>query len=732
MRLAPESNLALASPGFAPKSVSMSEQSVALEDMLGPGTPGPGSSLSRAEDGTDDQSPDMETRSLIASSVFSKGGDKIYFDGPSLLPVSPMPFSPNSQSLTVPTNIPRGHGSPHPLVPSTPMSGESFADPASPRKLGGFAQAQAKHISEWRKSTAAIKSRLPIGPSSPGVTLAVEGRKVTSPLIGSPRVRQHHYPRTVLTKLITQTNQKPVTTEVQHAPSAASSSPSPIASKEPLEEIIGERKNECSAQGAPIKHETVTSNTLSVLSNAETHRNSLNASPTVDSRRASSHETAQSNQRSSQSQVHSDHTYDSNFLSSDSVYDDEESNMIDIEGEVQTASRVWDTTIPIIARGNNVTGPTVVGTATAVVVRSLSVDRRATEEIRQDHLRLNASDPTSSIGPETSTPSSPQHPPSIVTPLSHRTDMPESAKSVYYSEDVHNVRQRAYLPYDEVTGYGPSFWDINYNASSGVQPSTTSPQRRPSENTSSIKSVVSYLTARSRASTVNSKVTKVSYKSTQSTGSSRWAWLSKKPLPPLPPPSPLPPSVLDTTSLDHGKPTLSVRKEHSAGTAPVLEPGQYQKSKISLVGQGEPQGWSDITNEKWSPENASREDETAGSSVFKSLGKFDMLGVDSIKVAKRKPSRQRSGPKLSETFDNGPRDLSNFSDSQPSRRTLGTFQPMVNSKTRKRLFFALIGIAMLAIILGAALGATLGHKHTGNASSSCSGDKVGVQCNLGA
>lgn len=739
MRLAPESNLALASPGFAPMSVSLSERSVALEDIMSPRTPDQGTSaLPSGEYGQGGQSPSLRTRSPIPSSIFPKGGDKIYLDQPSPMPVSSVPVTPNSQTLGVPENVTWGHGSPHPLVPSTPMSIDSFADGASPQKFHGFAQAQARHLSTLRKSSTSqsMANRLPIGPASgASPTTVTGGRKASlSSRVGSPRVRQHHYPRHGSTKPIVQaTKQSPVTVVLQRAASAAGSTTS--GSKERHQTPTTEETNDVSVQDQLAAHGAESLNDLQGLENASptgTQHDSLTVPPAPQSRRASSHESLQFDNRLSGSRTPSDYSYDSNYVSSDSVPDDEDDIAFDIVGQVQTASRVWDTTAPVIATTGNTTRPTVVGTATAVVVRSLSVDRGAGKEKMQESPHLDASSPTSGFEPDASTPTSPRHPPSIDSPPSHHTDMPESAKSVVFSDEAHDGKGRTYLPYDEVTGYGTNaFWEINRDASSSTQASNNVPRRRPSTTTAgSMKSVVSYITAKSRASTAASKATGISRKSTQSTPS-LWVWLTKKPLPPIPTSSPSSPNVLVNTHIDRNEPRLPVYQEQTRDVSPILEPGQYRRSKISLVGQGEPQGWNDITNEKWSPEP--REDDDGIETVFyRSIGKFDMLGVDSLKIAKRKSSRRRDDPKANEASAYGPHGVSNFSDTSQRSRFLRAPLPMPKTKPRKWICFVVMGIVTLSIILGASLGLTLGHDHRNDSPSTCGGNKTGTRCDLGA
>ncbi|KAF8484225.1 hypothetical protein JB92DRAFT_2837048 [Gautieria morchelliformis] len=707
MCLVPDSNLALASP-----SGSRSLEPVSA------GIPG-----------TDYQPSDFRVRSGLASSVFPKGGDKVYVDETSSLPVSPLPVSPNSQSLAAPAYVLRGHASPHPLVPSTPMSAESFADGASPQASHGFAQAQAIHFPVWRRAptSPSIASRLPIGPSSATATAATRGPNALLPRLGPPRVRQHHYPRQGFIKSVTQMDQTPATPAVQDAPVSSGSSSSPMDSNKQDRESTGVKSElpmhaESSAL-SPRKSHVLSA--LSHTSSTRTQRDSLTSSPTLGSRSVSAERAALSIQRSSFSQAHSRESYESNFLSSDSLFDEDESNL---DGEVQTASRVMDTAAPLIIRAGDVSRPTVVGMATAVVVRSKSTDRRAAQEAAQNPQHLNAGASISGFQPELSTPPSPRHPPSIDSPPSHRTDIPESAKSFNVSEDVHHEKLRTYLPHEEVAGYGSAFWDATQNAAPAGEHSTGTPKFRPSKP-GSVKSVISFITTRSKASTVASKVTKASHRSNHSTGSSRWAWLKRKPLPPLPPPSPPSPP-----SPSAGEIQFSFQKNNTGGSSPILQLGQYQKSKVALTGaqQGEPQGWRDITQEKWAPGLTDGESDTPALSYMNSFAKVDMFGADSLKVAKRKASRSQGASKRNKASDYGTRVLSRVPEAEFAHSITRHFRPLLRTKARKWLFFSLIGIVILAVILGAALG-SLGHKHnSGSGSSPCSGNQTGVKCNLDA
>ena len=645
------------------------------------------------------------------------------------------------------------------------MSAGNFSDAASPRGSHGVAQANAKHLSEWQKSpnSQSITSRLPIGPSSPAATAGTAGGpKGAPPRIGPSRVRQHHYPRHGSTNPVTSLQQALPTPNLQHAPSASGSIASPKDSYEQKQESTEAKEIEQPAQDAG--HDDMAVN-ISVLSNTSSTRTQWDSLTLPLSRPVSSKEVAESVQRSSQKQALSHHSYDSNFLPSDSSREVGDSNS-DVEGEVQTASRVLDTTAPLMTRFGDAERPTVVGLATAVLVRSKSTDLRAAEQIAQNHRHLDASIPTSgfepetfppSLGPlpftdflsdfaaeqktqnhqhldasspmsgfepETSAPPSPRHPPSIDSPPSHRTDIPESARSIPFSEEVYHPK---HLPYDEVTGQGFTFWDLAQSARSNVEPSTVS-KDRSFNNASSIKTVVSYITTKSKSSTIASKVTKVSHRSHQSTASSRWAWWKKKPLPPLPPPSPLSLNNLGSVSNDQGGQQLHVHNERIGGSSPILEPGQYQRSKVELVGQGEPQGWRDIADEKM-PGLTNAESETHESAfvdpIGKSVGRIDILGVDSLKMAGRKFTCRRNGFK-----ENGASPY-NSADDPPFRRILKSFRSLVTTKCAKWVGFSLIGIVILAIILGAVLGTTLRHNHS-NGSSSCSGNQTGVRCNLGA
>jgi hypothetical protein len=729
MRLVPESNLALDSPGFAPKSPALSESSYSPNVTSRSQSLDPGSAAPIGIQSSDYQLPDFRMRSGLASSVFPKGGDKVYFDEASSSPVSPLPVSPNSQSLAAPAYVLRGHGSPHPLVPSTPMSAESFANGASPQTSHGFAQAQANHFHVWRKSptSPSIASRLPIGPSSATAPAAAGGPKSPLPRLGAPRVRQHHYPRQGLTQAVTQMDQTSATPAVQDAPVSSGSSSSPMDSNKQKQESTGV-KSELPMQVESSAHGPRKSQVLSVLSHSSstrTQRDSLTPSPTLGSRTVSTEGAPSSIQRSSLSPAHSRESYASNFLSSDSLFEEDDSNL---EGEVQTASRVMDTAVPLITRAGDASRPTVVGMATAVVVRSKSVDRRAAQETAENPLHLDAGKSTSGFEPELSTPPSPRHPPSIDSPPSHRTDIPESAKSLNISEDVHRGKLRPYLPYEEVVGYGSAFWDATQNAGSTSERSIGTPKRRPS-NTGSAKSVISFITARSKASTIASKVTKASHRSNHSTHSSRWAWLKRKPLPALPPPSPPP-----LPSPSASKIQFSSHKNITGGSSPILELGQYQKSKVSLTReqQGEPQGWRDITQEKLEPGLADDESDTSALHYMNSFGKVDMFGVDSLKVARRKASRRQDASKRNKPFDYGTKDLSSAPEAGLAHSITRHFRPLLRTKARKWLFFSLMGIVVLTIILGAALG-SLAHKHnSGSAISRCSGNQTGVKCNLGA
>jgi len=768
-RLAPQRNSALDPPGL-PISVSMTEP-VRYDDMPSPWTPE--STPPTGVDATDDQSSDFPMQSSLASSVFPKGGDRIYFDGPPSLPVSPLSPLPNSQSLPVPGHVWLGHRSPHPLVPSTPMSAQSFSESASPRGSHGFAQANPNHLSGWGRSapSQSIASRLPIGPSPGSATAAARGeRKVASPRIVSPRVRQHHYPRNSPEKPVTPPEQVPVTSTLQNVHSVSGLSSLPTDSYRQKQESTGAKEIEPPAEVELHEPRAAQLNIVSVLSHTSstrTQRDSLTPSPMLESRPVSSEAVSGSMKRSSQSRAPSHHSYDSTFLSSDSLHEDLNS---DLEGEVQTASRVVNTTNPLMERfAGNTTLPTVVGMATAVVVRSKSVDRRPADQTPQKHQvqgpgassptsgfdletsasvlvrdppytdlpldrrvdektaethqHLDAHSPTSGFEPEMTAPPSPRYPPSVDSPPSHHTDIPESAKSLYFSEDVDHSQHPAYLPHDEVVGQGFTFWDVAQHRRSTTELSPV-PKRISTNNAASMKSFVSYITAKSKASTVTSRVTKASHRSQQSTGSSRWAWWKKKPLPPLPPPSPL--NNFSRGSDDQEGQQLTILKERIGGSSSIPELGQYQRSKVNLVGQGEPQGWNDITNEK-----VTDGESDTYASIDKSIGRIDMLGVDSLKVARRKPSRRQKAPKKNEEFTYNASVLNNVSDAKPSNRILRSFRPVVITKTRKWLCFSLIAIVILAIILGASLGSKMGHKNN-NTSSSCSGNQTGVRCNLDA
>ena len=735
MRLVPQPDSALDSPSF------ISISAAPYDAMLTPRTPDTGSALPTGMD-VDYHPPDLQLQSGLASSVFPRGGDRIYFDASSSLPVSPLSPLHSSQSLSVPSHVLRGHGSPHPLVPSTPLSAGSFSDAPSPRGSHGFAQASAQHLSDWWKPSTSQStiSRLPIGPSS--------GQKDLSLRVAPPRVRQHHYPRRGLTKLL---EQAPVTPTLQCTPPPSDPLSPLVDAYDKNQKSTGAEEIDKPAQAKPCVPRPVNSNVLSVLSHTSSTRtqcDSLAPSLMPESRSVSSEEAVQPMQRQSQAPSH--HSYDSTFLSSESSRDVEDSNS-DVEGEVQTASRVMDTTAPLMTRFDGAVRPTVVGLATAVVVRSKSMDRRPTDQTAQDHpgldvitpisslepetpasplprhstytdlppgrpvaeqttrlhQHLDAYSPTSGFEPETSAPPSPRHPPSIDSPPSHRTDIPESARSVYFSEDVHHTKH-SYLPYDEVVGQGFTFWDVTRATRPDVELSTI-PKPRSVMNASSIKSVVSHITAKSKASTFASKVTKISHRSQQSTASARLAWWKRKPLPP-------PPSEPDNLGGIYDDQPI-----HKGGSSAILELGQYQRSKVDL---GEPQGWRDIHSEK-TPGVASGGSDTHEST----FSKIAILGIDSLKMARRMPSRRQGTSKKNDALSYTPRNL--LPDVQPPHRSFPSFRPLVMNKTRKWFCFTLIGAVILAIILGAVLGTTLKHNH-GTVSSGCGGNRAGVRCNLGA
>ncbi|KAF8591922.1 hypothetical protein K439DRAFT_1610779 [Ramaria rubella] len=652
MRLASDPYADLASPGAVPKSVS--------DDMASLDIP-------RKEDGSPtsyhstSNNADGQLRSHvlsgIASSTFPSGGDKVYFED----------HSPIHGSFLVPGQMQRVHSNLHPLMPSTPQTADSLASPPPSGISRGFAQAQM-FLPGWRKSSSVI-TRLPIGPPSPSGNS--KSGKPTSPRLMSPKVRQHRYPRQSTFKPGQQKKEdvglpsspsaasNASTTEDSRASRAETASPSVTSNVHILGSAIKEGEAEQSAQTKSVARRAVRSHALSAVSNTSstrTQRDSLTTFRTMESHTFSDEPSQSSEQGLSETRGESRRSYVSNFLSGEES--DDESNYI--EGEVQTA--VLNTATTTSPKAGNAT---VVGMAPAVIIRQKSLKQPSDVVVQeiQEPQHLDAKSPTSGFEPETSAPPSPREPPSIHTPPSHHADIPESAKSFLLSEDNHDTKTATYLPHDEASyGFSNTFWNMNYG-SLNVPPQGSSLKRGASNNAGSFKSIVSYITSKS----------KISHKSNHSVYSNPWTWLMRKPLPPLP-------------------------SAETGDSVTMLEQRQFKRSNVSLV-PGEPQGWKDTTiDEKWSPP-----------------------------VTKPSLHQRNAWSETQESSHN----TGNSRVSEHPGRAAGRLAMWIRNP-KVRFWLPIMGVLFLVIILGAALGASLGGKHQSGASSACNGNKTGVQCNLNA
>lgn len=693
-----------------------SSQSSPLESVSGIDgglqTPAARSPLLSGADGNDWQHPAARRmQSGLASSIFPSGRDQVHQD---YLSTPHLSASPNSQSLTVTDQRLRSHGSPHPLVPSTPMTPENFTNVISPGSPHNFAQAQARNLSlgQWRNASTsqAIASRLPIGgrPSSSNVA----GQRMVSPRAALPRIRQHHYPRRGAAKQDFapqgQTQDESSGLKTTYPPHPSTSTPSANMEQESLEQKPG-----VSLQVNVPLRSIVTSMAASNSSSTRTQRDSsLVSSRTFGSETASFcpavHSEAGHSSGPRSSSRHSESIFQS---STENGLDDDGTATWETEGEVQVASRV-------IAGTDDAARTTVVGVAPAVFFNhnSLELFHMAVTEDQQNDTHLDMPRPDSNLEPDTLLPPSPRDPPSIHSPPSHHTDIPESIKTVTFSEDVHGAKHPKHLPVEEVLGYGfpGTLWNVGENAPSDVQSPQVSLGPGASNKASSFKSAVSHISSRSRTSTLGSKVSKASRKSNQSTPSSRWTWLKRKPLPPLP-------TELQPTNASFRLPHLADR----AGDSPLmLERGSCShRSKVSLPQPGVPQGWSEDAPEKW----YQNEDDASDSlQVTFTKPKFKMLAEDSLKVTKQKMSQQQEGRAVTSEYDS--KDTNSLSGRQHQRRLLSLSQMLGR---RKRFWVPLIGVVVIVIALSIALSVTLNNKHNVNGiTGGCSYNMAGARCDL--
>ncbi|GJJ09626.1 hypothetical protein Clacol_003849 [Clathrus columnatus] len=624
--------------------------------------------------------------SVLASSVFPSGADMIYYDSPLTSP-----------STTVPSS--RHHPGSHPLVPNTPMTPASFDTITSPKILSPFEPSSSSSPTTTTSSSSSgrspsvsqlVASRLPIGRSmSTTSTLTVSTQRT----VKSVKIRQHRYPRSNTTK---SSPNRPESVPMQEL-----NVTSPVDMDSPTTVVQHDTFVEQTNNGADIteiydqyivnneRRLTAASIGTSAHSHAtstKTQRDSVPVIPTVDNLYDFTDDYSHKS-KSSMVPPHSPHS----VRTRESAFD---------EGDVYVGiAKTVDVAEFEPTLVDRPTSPKIIGVAPARVI--LQPNRMGSPPSSSNNDNTTPSQPlhmtdkkakTDANSPSVS-PISPRDPPSIRSPPSHRTDIPESAKSLVFSDEVDDVH---HLPY-EIRSSGGTYWTM-FPGMGNNPPSQDNKSTRANAATS-FKSIVSYITAKSAA--------RDSHKSTGNR-SSKWAWLLRKPLPPLP----IEAQIAGPSTLDLDNHRL---------TSPAT-PFSHEKSKLSLSPPplvGSPHGWDDIVIEKRP---------SFGVGI---MGR--MFGADSLKIAKRKPNRKMTDPHHHQG-NITPYILPHLSGVHRRQSSTGSsaFHPPERSRKRKVLFAGgIVGLIIIVVIVVLAVVLSRTH-HASPSPSPCSNGNVGSFCNLDA
>lgn len=630
----------------------------------------------------------------LPSSVVPSGGDAIIFASP-----LGSPGADGADTLDAPSREMLANRGSYALAPSSAISTDSFfgaSTPAGP-------QSRSPRPS-WRGSSMSqmIASHLPIGISS--------GSQKTSR--AAPKIRHHRYPRVPV-----QSRDSVQSTSTQSDGGDAVSIPSIVmatAVELPEESPVSPIEEPLEEVEEPVEQDPVSKKPrdtmMSVAPSSKSHATStwtMRDSMTVPASIRSDYQTNVTDSGAHMSYL--SRPFRRSHESLGGASSDYGRSTVEV-GEIQIARKV-EAMPDAMERTHR---RSVVGIAPAVVIR-----HRANASI--DNLRnTNASSSNRSLASPVSpqrengvgtAPLSPREPPSLRSPPSHKTEVPESAKSLSFPDDALDG-ERHYLTQKSSPRDG-NYWTAYPNAMSNDTP--------PKPSQSSFKSIISYISSRSRSGTIATRATRASHRSQKSTGSSRWAWLLRKPLPPLPP-----------QAADAG---MEDDKYHALGN----DRADYQMSRISLGVSGAPQGWNDDV-EKHPPPMDQAYPQSSGTGTAGLAGKFGMFGADSLKVARKKAERQSH---QGEEMPPSARPLSSgqFSPATPQyngqslvynhnpgkARSLSMFSK--GRVRRKWLWIVLIAVAIVLIILIAVLATKLGRKKN-SASTTCSNGMVGALCNL--
>lgn len=648
-------------------------------DLLSPSLSSPMDSSSFAEN----EVRVGRMNSVLASSVFPSGGDMIYYDSTIVSPTE-LSSGGSSSTLNVPSEHTQAHRPSHPFVPSTPMTPASFTSldsPKSPSTRGispspSSSPTAASSGNGWSSVSQMVASRLPIGRTNSTISTVSTQRTVKS-----PKIRQHRYPKT---------NVKTTTNSPENVPMQELNGVSPmavesinaadtvvhneehmVADEQPTYDVT-EYYNMSEDAANDDRRRAIVSIGASAKSHAtstKTERDSIPVMPTVENLYDFTDGYSHKSSLFAPHSAHSGHS----IRTRESAFDEADVYV----GIAKTVDVTTELEPDII---NRPTSPKIVGVAPARVVQpNRTGSPSAVASLKAFHMtdqnfRMEANSPVSPV--------SPRDPPSTRSPPSHRTDIPESAKSLVFSDEAEDVHT-SHLPY-ETRSSGGTYWTMFPGI--GNNPPVHESRSTKTNAAASFKSIVSYITSRS--------ATRGSHKSAGNR-SSKWAWLLRKPLPPLP-----------VEAQDPGSST------NAYNPTPLLLPVSYEKSKSSPPVPGVPHGWDDMGAEKQLGARAGL------------MGK--VFGEDSLKIAKRKPNRKKTDP-LPEG-DITPFVLPHLSGMHRRQSSRSVHSPPNHKKRKAFLAATFIGFIVIVIII--VLAVLLGRKQR-STSEACSGANVGTFCNLG-
>jgi hypothetical protein len=414
----------------------------------------------------------------------------------------------------------------------------------------------------------------------------------------------------------------------------------------------------------------------------------------------------------------------SSYISQDHSHDSHIYGSTADEGEIQVARKVETSTTAALNKTSS-TSRSVVGMAPAMVIRHKNTP--PTDDGQRDNAPVPTSNTVAVTSYELPLPQQQQTDPASPPPLSpkppsHHTEVPESAKSLTFQDDVTDGKQE----YLSRKSLGEAYWTMYPNA---VQSDSVNrePSQKASPRATSFKSIISYMSSKSKTGSATTRATRASH-------STRWAWLMRKPLPPLPPPD----QIADDDDHEDDKydglaneNDLSYLPVHQQSRLDITANGRdYQKSKISLPLSSGPDMGGHHDNEK----GVLSSDVARKNPTIRSGGAmFDMLGNDSLKVARHQSHRRQGIEGVSspghEGFSNYP-NVSRQLDGGEGGGGPGSFASSLKERFRRRWLWAvMIIVAIILIILIAVLATKLRNKKAGN--PNCTNGKVGALCNLG-